>query len=718
MDIKNEVLYRVYILLFGIIVPMAILLVYKTVHISYWEGEEWRKKGKALYIQYRPVEAARGNIMAEDGSLLATSIPFFDIYFDPNSKGMSDKDFEENLDTLAQCLATHVDDSYTVGGFRQHLLEEREAGNQFMLIKKKVSYSEKKRIEQFPLFNLGQMRGGFIAEKRSERKRPFGLLAQRTIGYVRDGAKPVGLEGYFDDLLGGKAGKQLSILVDEKRNLWKPVDDLTQVEPKSGDDILTTIDINLQDITQDALLRGMNYHDAEWGTAVLMEVETGAIRAIANLGRTKDGWWETYNHAVGSAIEPGSTFKLASIMALLEDEYVNLQDSIDIQKGTMEFYEETMVDASPYSFKIDTTTVKHAFEISSNVGIASLVNKYYGKKEKINKEEGAARFIQRLKDFNLHLPTGIQIGGEANPYIKEAYSEEDQWSGITLPWMSTGYELRLTPLQLLQFYNAVANDGQMMKPYLVAEIQRFGEKLETFKPTVIKRNIASKKTIAQAKELLEAVVENGTAHKLKTNEYRFAGKTGTAQINYRKSARRRRIGGYQASFVGYFPAEKPKYSCIVVVYKPRQNGIYGGDVAGPIFREIADKCFDSKIELHEPMNFMPRGPLTSRQLPKNDIGKKEDIQTILNYLEIPFYGNPSTAMAVTSNQADSLLLQRRSVPNESLVPNVVGMGLRDALYILENRKLRVEVKGFGKVIQQSIIPGTKVQGQTIRLTLG
>ena len=577
MDIKNEVLYRVYILLFGIIVPTALLLCYRTVYISYWEGEMWRDKGKADYIKYRPVEAERGNIMAEDGSLLATSIPFFDIYFDPNSKGMREEDFLENLDTLAQCIATTVDQRYTVGGYREHLLREKAAGNSFLLIKKKVSYSEKQRIEQFPLFNLGQMRGGFIAQKRSVRKRPFGLLAQRTIGYVREGAKPVGLEGYFDEILGGQAGKQLSIQVDEKQDIWKPIDDLTQVEPKSGDDILTTIDINLQDITEEALLRGLNYHDAEWGTAVLMEVETGAVRAIANLGRTSEGWWETFNHAVGSSIEPGSTFKLASIMALLEDGYVNLQDSIDIEKGTKEFYEETMVDASPYSFDIDTTTVKHAFEISSNVGISKLVDHYYGTKTKLNKNEGAARFIQRLKDFNLHLPTGIQIGGEANPYIKEAYSEDDQWSGISLPWMSTGYELRLTPLQLLQFYNAVANNGQMMKPYLVSEIQRFGETIEQFKPTVIKRRNASKKTIAQAQELLEAVVENGTAYKLKTDEYRFAGKTGTAQINYRKSSRRRRVGGYQASFVGYFPAEKPKYSCIVVVYKPRQNGIYGAD---------------------------------------------------------------------------------------------------------------------------------------------
>lgn len=720
-DIKNEVLYRVYILLFGIIVPAAIFLLYQTIYISYWEGARWRNKGEELYVDYKPVEAERGNIMAEDGSLLATSIPFFDIYMDPNAS--SEEDFNKYVDTLAQCLATFVDDSYTVGGYREHLINQREVGNKFLLIKKKVSYAEKKKIEQFPLFRLGQMRGGFIARKRSERKRPFGMLAQRTIGYVRDGAKPVGLEGYFDDVLGGQAGQQLMIRVDRRRDIWVPLDDLTAVEPQSGDDILTTIDINLQDLTEEALLRGMNFHDAEWGTAILMEVKTGAIKAIANLGEleTSKGksWWETYNHAIGSAIEPGSTFKLASIMALLEDDYIDLNDTIDIEFGKKEFYDRTMVDSSPESFKTDSTSIRKAFTISSNVGIAKLIDKYYGKKEKINKQEGAARFIQRLRDFNLHLPTGIKINGEPNPYIKEAYNMiDDQWSGTTLPWMSTGYELKVTPLQLLQFYNAVANDGVMVKPYLVSEIQQFGETIEKFRPTIIKRKIASEETVFQAKTLLESVVEEGTAYKLKTDKYRFAGKTGTALIKYKISSKGRRIGGYQASFAGYFPAEDPIYSCIVVVYKPKRNGFYGGDVAGPIFREIADKCFSSRIELHEPMNNGPKPVQVERRLPKNDVGRKKDIQAVLDYLDIPFYGTPSTVMAVTSNYSDSLVLERRTIPRADVVPNVVGMGLRDALFLLENRGLTVEVVGFGKIQKQSIFPGTRTKGQTIRLTLG
>jgi cell division protein FtsI (penicillin-binding protein 3) len=711
MDVKNEVLYRVYFLLFGVVAPVAILLLYRTVDIAIVQGPKWRERAQDNYIKPKAVEAERGNIYSADGSLLATSVPFFDIYFDPLAS--SDEDFAENLDSLAYCMATFVDNTYTVGGYRERLLQMRDdTTHRYVLIKRKVPYAEKRRIENFPLFNLGRYRSGFIAEKRSERKRPFGLLAQRTIGYVREGVG-VGLDGYFDHVLGGKAGTQMMICVDEKRDIWLPLEDLTEIEPRSGNDIVTTLDINIQDITEEALLRAMNHHDAGWGVAIVMEVKTGAVKAMANLGKTNEGWWETYNHAVGTGSEPGSTFKLASIMALLEDGHVRLDDSIFIQKGETEFYDQTMVDASPDASRLDTTTVRRAFQISSNVAIAKLVTQYYGNRE----NKAAEKFIQRLKDFNLHLPTGIEVEGEAKPYIKEAYSAEDQWSGTSLPWMSIGYELTITPLQLLTFFNAVANDGMMMKPYLVSEIQHFGETIESFKPTVVKRRIASAKTIARAQELLELVVEDGTAYKLKTDRYRFAGKTGTAQINYRKNNRGIRVGGYQASFVGYFPADDPVYSCIVVLNNPRQNGFYGADVAGPVFREIADKCYMSNIALHQALNVQPKPALGGSMLPHFDAGNKEDIATIMRYLDIPFYGEPETEMAVLIADNDSLLMEPRST-HRRLTPNVVGMGLRDALYILENQGLKVQISGVGKVIRQSLKPGTRARGQTIYLTLG
>ncbi len=716
MDIKNEVLYRVYILLFGIVVPVSIALIYRTVQISIVEGEEWRAQGRDNYLEYRNVEADRGNILAADGSLLATSIPYFDIYFDPHAP--SEEDYRKNMDTLAQCLATYVLKDYTVGGAREFLESLRKAADRHVVLKRKASYSEKKFIEEFPLFRLGRFKGGFIAEKRSERKRPFGLLAQRTIGYVRDNAKPVGLEGQFDSLLGGQPGSQLMIRVDPQEDLWMPVDDLTLIEPETGSDVVTTLDIDIQDITEDALLRAMNAHDAEWGTALVMEVETGAVRAIANLGRTEEGWWETYNYAVGAGVEPGSTFKTASVMALLEDGFVGLDDSIRIFNGRTQFYEDEMVDASPYSTKLDTIRMREAFFISSNVGIATMVQNYYGEKTKANDNEGAARFIRRLKQFNLHLPTGVEIEGEANPYIKEAYSDKDDWSGTTLPWMSIGYEMKLTPLQLLTFYNAIANGGEMMKPYLAAEVRRFGEATQRVRPTVIDRRIATRQTIAKIQELLLSVVEEerGTASKLRSGRYAFAGKTGTAQINYRRGNRGTRIGGYQASFVGYFPAEKPKYSCIVVINKPRRGGFYGGDVAGPVFREIADNIYTAKVELHKPINLGEQPPLAGNALPAYSIGDKEDLKTVFEYLDIPYYGEPETPIAITRVQADSLILEQRSMPDER-VPNVVGLGLRDALFALENRGLKVEIEGFGKVSRQSLLPGTRIRGQSIRLFL-
>lgn len=722
MDIKNEVLYRVYFLLFGLVTPAALTLIYYTVQIGVLEGEEWRDLGRNNFIVERDIEAERGNIMAADGSLLATDVPIFDLYWDPLTP--SEEDFLANVDSLAHCYANYIDKDYTVGAAYDYLFQLRDTvnykKNRNVLLKSRVSYSEKKTIEQFPLFNLGQFRGGLIARKRNERKRPFGLLARRTIGYVRDQASDIGLESYYDEVLGGQPGTQMMIPLDRKRDLWMPLENLSSIEPRNGDDILTTLDINIQDITEEALLKGMQRHDADWGVAIVMEVSTGKIKAIANIERGKTGWYESYNNAIGTRTEPGSTFKAASMLALLEDGFVNLEkDSIDIEKGRTEFYDREMEDSYSNSANLDTISVRRAFEISSNVGIAKLVQHYYGTKTKGNDEKAAALFIERMHQFNLHLATGIDLEGEKNPLIKEAYNTDDQWSGTTLPWMSTGYELLITPLQLLSFYNTIANGGQQMKPLLVTEIQRYGQTVKVFKPTVIKRQIASKKSIQQLQGLLEGVVENGTAAKLKTDRYRFAGKTGTAQIDYQRTEKGQRIGGYQASFAGYFPASAPKYSTIVVIRRPRRAGFYGGDVAGPIFREIADKCFDSLIDLHEPMvEPNDRVNWSADKLPHMDIGRREDMDKILAYLGIGKMGDPETALVVAMREQgrDSVQLERRTM-QEGKIPNVVGMGLRDALYQLENLGVKVKLNGVGKVTRQSLIPGTDPRNQTITLTL-
>ena len=709
MNIKNEVLVRVYVV-FVVVVLAAIGIFAKAVQISYIDGDRWRATGDSLYVKYKTVEADRGNIMAEDGSFLATSLPFFEIRFDPNSTAMSDEDFDENIDSLAYCLATYVDNTYTIGGMYTYLVEERNRGARNVLIKRKATFTQMEMIKKFPLFRKGQYRGGLIVHRLSERKKPFGILARRTIGSVREGYKPVGLEGQFNKILAGKEGKKL---MQRAGSAWIPINDLTEIEPVIGDDITTTIDINLQDITERALIRAFEYHEAKEGTAVLMEVKTGAIKAIANLSRGEDGksYGEFYNHAVGKTLEPGSTFKLASIMALIEDGHVDLYDSIDIQKGEAQFYEEIMVDASRESFVLDTTTVKRAFEISSNVGLAKLVDKHY------NQNNQAGKFIERLKSFNLHIPTGIEIAGEGKPLIKEAYSEEQDWSGITVPWMSIGYEMTITPLQLLNFYNSVANDGMMMKPYLVSQIQRYGETIEHFKPTVIDRSIASKETIQKAQILLEAVVESGTAISLRSDHYKIAGKTGTAQINYKKFDRRKENIKYRASFAGYFPADNPKYSCIVVITEPKKNGIYGGEVAGPVFREISDKCMATRTELYIPLNEKPQPKWTNRRLPDLNVGEVSDFEVLLNDLKLPYQNEVEASWtSISTEGSDTMKLYTRYLPEEE-VPNVVGMGLRDALYVLENRGLKVVVSGVGKVSLQSIRSGTPIKGQTIRLTL-
>ena len=704
MDIKKEILFRVYFVLGLLVLPMAGLLVYKTFFLAVIEGDKWREKAEK-YLEFRPIEAERGNIYAVDGSLLATSIPYYDVFFDPLAP--SDEDFNNNKDSLAIYLSKYADNNNkTKEDYLLILNTLRKSSDRHILIKRNISFAEKDLFAKFPLFRLGRFRGGFIIEKRSERKRPFGLLAQRTIGYVRDEALPIGLEGYYDKILGGQPGQQLMFQVGKE--IWMPVEDLAQIHPKSGLDIQTTIDINLQDITQQALLEAMKKHDATWGTAIIMEVSTGSIKAISNLGAFQQTYLETYNHAIGTGIEPGSTFKLASIMALLEDGFINLDDSIDIEGGVTKFYDEVLKDSSPRGGKSQLVSIRSVIEKSSNVGVAKLVSKYY--------QNQPERFIKRLQQFRLDQPTGIKIMGEATPYIKKPNSKEDQWSGITLPWMSIGYELRLTPLQIASFYNAIANNGNYMKPYLVTEIQSDGIPKEKFKPQVLKSKIASESTLNKARDLLEGVVKNGTAKSLQHPQFTFAGKTGTSQINYRKVSNETLIGGYQASFVGYFPAVKPKYTCLVVINNPRKGGYYGSDVAGPVFREIAVQAFSSRMELNEVLNSRPKAVLASSPFKDQTIGMARDFMVIGEKIQIKTPSNPPAHFASVKSTPEGFTLLHQSIPDD-LIPDVRGMGLRDALYLLENRGLKTIVRGSGKVIRQSILPGTRINGQKVTLYL-
>ncbi|HFA51659.1 MAG TPA: PASTA domain-containing protein [Bacteroidetes bacterium] len=720
--VKNEVLVRVYVVL-TLIVAVAFGIAYRTFQISVVEGEKWRKEGNKLHIKEVPVEAERGNILTEDGSMLATSMPFFDIAFDPNSSAMDSADWNLHIDSLSYCIATFVDPSFTPGGMREYLEEQkqlikeylqnkRDSGSRYLMIKKDATIEEKDLISSFPLFNKGQFRGGLIIMPKYKRERPFGLLANRTIGYVKGDSINVGLEGYFNNYLKGDDGQALMYRVGN--GMWIPLKDLSEIELKPGQDIVTTLDMDIQAITENALAKAMHRHQAEYGTAVVMEVKTGAIKAIANLDWTKKGkLWENYNHAVGTVCEPGSTFKLASMLALFEDGLVELNDSIDLEQGRTMYFDVELEDASSHT--LNNVTVERAFAMSSNVGISRLVyNNYYTNNE-------ADKYVDRLKSFFLDLPTGIKINGEVAPYFKRPYSNEDQWSGTTLPWMAIGYELAMTPLQQLAFYNAVANGGIYVKPFLVREVQQYGETLEVFPVTEVKGRIASKESIAKAQRLLRAVVDStyGTAYKRRSNRFSFAGKTGTAQLGYQRLENKTRVRGYQASFAGYFPSDDPVYSCIVLISKPKVGGYYGSQVALPVFKEIATKTFRTNLELYPMVGTEKQKYLNKKKMPDYDAGYLPDMQEILRELDVKHYNRSDGDWTILRAVApDSLKLIKRPVA-QTRVPNVLGMGLRDALFLLENKGLRVEINGkYGRVQKQSIKPGAKAKGQTIWIRLG
>ena len=709
-NIKKELLWRLY-LVFGSVLLVGLMIFFRAVHIQVNEGAMWLAKADSLHVRYKKVDAERGNILSADGSLLATSISLFDIRMDCTAAGMTDEEFDLNVDSLGFYLATYINNALTPPGWSEYLKQGRAQKNRYLLIKKGVTYPERQYIQTLPLFRFGRNRGGLIVEAHSKREHPFKMLAHRTIGYTRDNAESVGLESYFDKHLAGTNGQQLMQRISG--DVWIPVNDITEVAPQNGRDVVTTIDVNLQDITENALEKMVRARDADHGCAIVMDVKTGAIKAIANIGRTEaknaetgaPQFWETYNFGVGERTEPGSTFKLASMLLLLEDGYIKLEDTIDINLGRMEYGEDVMVDAEAHGLR--KTTIQHAFEISSNVGVSQLANLHYNQTD-----AGRKRYIKLLKRLNLDQRTGVDIDGEAEPFIKDVGSK--YWSGNSIPWMSIGYESQLTPLQMLTFYNAVANKGRMMKPYLVQEIQDYGDPYLKFVPKTIQSSIATTTTVEKLHRLLCGVVEHGTARNINDGNVKIAGKTGTAILNF--NSKNQAAKKYQASFCGYFPAENPQYSCIVVMNNPR-NGQYGALAAAPVVKEIAEKSVAARLEAQIPLNFGAKPNYKTVTLPHNNAGNKADVKTVLDYMNIKIFDKTAkNEFATTNVKNDSLSLYFRPLP-ASLVPNVTGMGLRDALYLLENRGIRVRFSGIGKVKSQSLMPGATAKGQTCILNL-
>ncbi len=690
---------------YTLIVLFAACVICRVIYLQVFEGDEWKGRAQSVSKKDITVYANRGDICAADGRLLASSIPYYELRMDFQAPGLSNDLFKKNVDSLALCLSNFFGDK-TYSAYRRQLWDAKfhSKRNRYVLVnRRKVNYNELKQIKTFPLFRLSSNKGGLICLQESKRVQPHKNLARRTIGYLNKGTGSerigkVGLEGLFESELKGVNGISMMQKMSGK---WLPVN---QADPKDGNDVITTIDVNFQDVAQSALFQQLQKYHADHGTAILMEVETGAIKAIANLGFNKKSktYEEIYNYAIGEATEPGSTFKLASIMALLEDGHVEPTDSIDTGNGVHRFYKDKMRDSHIGGY--GKISVQEAFEKSSNVGISKLVNQFYS--------DNPREFIDRLYEFRLNKTLELDIRGEGKPRIK--YPGEEGWSGISLPWMSIGYEVQQTPLQTLCLYNAIANKGKMMKPMFVHEIRYHGKVLKHFDEEVLKNSLCSRETLHKVQSMLEGVVLRGTAKNLKNSNYSIAGKTGTAQIADKNKGYGHKV--YQASFAGYFPADRPQYSCIVVINSPdKKKGFYGNQVAGPVFKTIADKVYAMTYAMHPPKLNEHECEV---KVPISLNGHKEDLDQIFNELNIATDDGEVLSDWVLTSRQDSVIKYKNRSINNHLVPNVKGMGLQDALYILENAGLKVTCKGFGSVKKQSIRPGTRFRtGAKIKIEL-
>ena len=701
-DIKKDILWRVYLVYFGILV-FGFAIIGKIVYIQLKEGVELKAKAQTQELKAFDLEANRGNILDNKGSLLATSVPIFEVRMDVSSPHISDQQFRLKVDSIATGLSKILGNSKQKT--KSSLIKARNKGNRYFLIGRRVTYDQLKQIRTLPILRNGKYSGGLIAIQKTQRAKPYNELASRTIGYVIEKENLyVGLEGAYTDVLTGKNGKMVMRRINHGD--WIPIHDENEIEPKDGLDIVSTINIHIQDVTENALLRELLNNEAFQGCAIVMEVSTGHIIAIANLryDSTDAKYKETYNYAIGESIEPGSTFKLASILAALEDNKIKLTDSLYTGEGYTRYYNQEMKDV--HKIGNGRITVRDAFEQSSNVGISRVINESY--------KQEPSKFIDRLYSMSLNEPLGLKILGEGIPKIKHP-STKQTWYGTSLPWMAIGYELMITPLQTLTYYNAVANNGVMVKPMFVSAIKEGGAVIEKFDTEIINSKIASKSTIDSAQSLLEGVVERGTAKRVfKNSPYKAAGKTGTAQIATKGGYNKR---NYNASFVGYFPAEAPQYSMIIVINNPSAGKYYGGSVAAPVFRDVADNLYSTIIAAK--FNSGISNDSITIPIPNKPVWAI-DIVSIYANLDIKEGVKfPVTGDWIKGKTNDKNIAFVDVAFNENIIPNVEGMKAKDAIYLLENYGIETSITGKGKVIRQSIKAGKPIKGNTsITLQLG
>jgi len=693
LDKKKDILWRIYLVYF-LICLFGVAIISRVVVIQFVQGDEWRAKAESMSTRFFNIEAVRGNIYDANGSMLATSLPYYEVGMDVNTEAITKGIFNNNIDSLSWCLSNLFKDK-TKKEYEKMLRKARKEHDRWVVLQRDVSYTDLQKMKHFPILRKGKNRGGFVYLQTNKRERPFQFLAARTIGKLNENGtgKSYGLEVAYNSYLQGVYGHRLMQKI--AGNVWRPINDDNEVDPEDGSDIVSTIDINVQDVAENSLMNCLKQHAAEHGCLVLMEIKTGEVKAIANLTRNnKDtaNYMENLNYAVAGATVPGSTFKLASLVATMEDYNLRLDETVDVGNGTC-FYSNVPV-RDHEAPKKEKLTVQEVFEQSSNVGVTKIVTRYYAKDPQ--------KFIDRLYKMNLNSPMEVSIPGEAKPYIKD--TKDKSWSKISLPWISYGYESRITPLQILNFYSAIANDGKMMRPMFIKEIRKRGKTIKTFSPEIINPSICSQSTVKKAKTMMEGVVLNGTAKSLKASNYQIAGKTGTAQIGM--------VNGkmtYQASFVGYFPADNPKYACIVVITAPTGSNYYGGSVAGPVFKDVADKVYSTSLEIHKEINAM-QTPIAFK-VPQTKHGSQEELETVLTTLKIPVKTNASAAEWVSSSIADSTTVSLTTSATEvtlkkGIVPNLTGMSARDVLYLLENKGMRVKLIGSGSVAKQSLPAGT------------
>lgn len=704
-NIRQEITSR-FFRFFLLMILVGALLIFAEYRIIFIRGNELREEAKNTYIKERSVDAPRGNIYSSDGSLLATSLPKYKLGMDPSVFSRSKEGeelFAKNIDALAKALANFYKD-HDENYYRNRIIHAKNKNRHFVLINNRLlDYQQRKTVLNFPIFreyNHNPVKTGIVFDQFNMRYAPYGQLAYRTIGYLKDKVS-VGIEGSFDKILRGTPGRGLFEKMD--RNTWRPMEGGDQHVPIAGYDIISTIDINTQDMVEAALMRALENYKGDYATAIVMETKTGKIRAMSNLSANPNsptGYSEFENHAISTPNDPGSVFKIPSMMAILEESDYSLDKIINVGPAKAMFYGRYMTDSHP----MGTVPLRRIIEASSNIGTMKLMQ------EVIVPKRG--KYIEYLKKFHLDKNINFQIFSEN---AKPKFPPFEKWTPMQVVWASVGYSTNYVPIQLLAFYNAIANDGYWIEPIIVESAVSGNEVKIDFTKTQRrdKERICSPRTLAKIQELLVGVVQNGTGNNIKNSYYGIAGKTGTAQrlINGKYIK-----GTYYVSFIGYFPAENPRYTMLVAINNPKGNAeaTYSRQVTAPVFKEIADRIYARDVNLQKNLHRQLPDSLNKDQL--KEVLAPNDQMVLLENLNLPKHQEDGSWIVLEKNKKQ-VTKQILKNPTKT-VPNVVGMNLRDALYILENKDLKVASNGFGKVRSQSIPPGTVITKNTlIQLTL-